>query len=122
MIHIEDAVDCVEYALDTTGHNIVPNLKAFKVKDLFEIYEEQFGLMWELGLPRISEKMHEQMIAPQEIDRVFFDKEHDMFLMHYKNVHHANVLPEQGLSSEDCVVSKAELQEMLKQYAYFKPL
>ncbi len=122
MINIEDAVDCIEYALETTGHNIVPNLKAFKVKDLFEIYAEEFGLVWDIGLPRISEKIHEQMIAPQEIDRVFFDKENNMYLMHYKNVHGLNVLPTNGLSSEDCVISKSELKEMLKEFNYFKPL
>lgn len=121
MIHIDDAVDCVEYALETTGHNIVPNLKAFKVKDLFEIYAEEFGLTWELGLPRISEKIHEQMIAPQEIDRVFYDKESDMYLMHYKNVHGLNLLPQAGLSSEDCVISKEDLKAIFKAYNYFKP-
>lgn len=121
MIHIEDAVDCVEYALDTTGHNVVPNLKSFKVKDLFEIYEKEFGLKWELGLPRISEKIHEQMIAPQEIDRVFFDKENDMYLMHYKHVHGLKLLPEEGLTSENCVVSKEELKAIFKEHSYFRP-
>ncbi|HMZ62169.1 MAG TPA: polysaccharide biosynthesis protein, partial [Leptospiraceae bacterium] len=37
VIHIEDVIDCILYALETTGHNIVPNLKSLKVKDLFEI-------------------------------------------------------------------------------------
>ena len=121
MIYIEDAVDCVEYALDTTGHNIIPNLKSFKVKDLFEIYEEMFGLTWDLGVPRISEKSHEQMIAPQEVSRVFFDKESDMYLMHYKNVHESSALPGNGLSSEDCVISKNDLKNLLEKYSYFKP-
>ena len=121
MIHVEDAVDCVEYALTTTGHNIIPDLQSFKVKDLFEIYEESFGLTWDLGAPRISEKSHEQMIAPQEINRVFFDKGHSMYLMHYKNIHEVSVLPPEGLTSENCVVSKEVLQAMLITYNYFKP-
>lgn len=121
VIHIDEAVDCVVYALDTTGHNVIPNLKALKVKDLFEIYEEEFGLAWTKGEPRISEKIHEQMIAPQEIDRVFFDKNKDMYLMHYKNIHLDSGLPASGLTSEECVIGKTELKELLQKYNYFKP-
>jgi UDP-glucose 4-epimerase len=121
MIHIDEAVDCIEYALETTGHNIIPNLKSLKVKDLFEIYSDKFGLKWELGQPRISEKIHEQMIAPQEIDRVFFDEKRGMYLMHYKNIHGDSGLPAVGLSSENCLVSKEELKELLEKYNYFKP-
>lgn len=121
VIHIDDAVDCIEYALETTGHNIIPDLKSIRVKDMFEIYEKEFGLRWELGEPRISEKIHEQMIAPQEIDRVFFDKENQMYLMHYKNIHGDSGLPAVGLTSESCVLSKNEVQELLKKYNFFKP-
>ncbi len=121
VIHIDEAVDCVEYALETTGHNIIPNLKSLKVKDLFEIYEEEFGLKWTLGEPRISEKIHEQMIAPQEIDRVFFDKEKDMYLMHYKNIHCDSGLSTDGLTSEKCSMSKEDLRKMLAAHHFFKP-
>lgn len=122
MIQVEDAVDCIVYALDTTGHNIVPNLKSFKVKDLFEIYNEKFGLKWIVGQPRISEKPHEQMIAPQEIDRVFFDKDKDMYMMHYKNIHgDSNLDRASGLSSENCLVTKKELEQILEKQNYFKP-
>jgi UDP-N-acetylglucosamine 4,6-dehydratase/5-epimerase len=121
MIEIEHAMDCIEYALSTTGHNIVPNLKSFKVSDLFELYKEKYGLKWKLGEPRISEKYHEQMIAPQEISRVYFDEENDMYMMHYKQIHNTANLPEEGLSSENCIVSKKELEELLKRHDYFKP-
>ncbi|MEN9880937.1 MAG: hypothetical protein RLZZ308_120 [Candidatus Parcubacteria bacterium] len=120
MIDVDRAIDCIEYALDTTGHNIIPNLKALSIKDLFEIYQK-FGLKWELGSPRISEKLHEQMIGPQEVGRVFFDKENDMYLMHYKNVHNVVEFPEKGFSSEYFTVSKEELEELLKRFNYFKP-
>ena len=121
MIDADGAIDCIEYALNTTGYNIVPNLKSFKVKDLFEIYKKNFGLKWKAGKPRISEKIHEQMIAPQEKDRVYFDKKHNIYLMHYKEVHGTAGLPENGLSSEDTLVSKKELEDLLKKNNYFKP-
>ncbi len=121
MIDVEEAIDCIEYALDTTGHNIVPNLKSFKIKDLFEIYEEKFGLKWKLGQPRISEKSHEQMIAPQEKERVMFDKEHNMYLMHYKNIYGNSGLPDEGLSSENTLVTKEELKKILEDKDFYRP-
>lgn len=121
MIDIEEAMDCIEVALETTGHNIVPNLKAFKVKDLFEIYSEEFGLKWKPGLPRISEKDHEQMIAPLEVNRVHFDADKNIYFMHYKNINGKTPLTPKGLSSEDCLVTKEELKELLASRNYYKP-
>ena len=119
MIDIEEAMDCVEYALKRDGFNIIPNLKAFKIKDLFEIYAEEYGMQWTLGAPRISEKYHEQMISPYERERVTYDKEQDMFLLHNKNVYNENVLSKSGLTSEECLVSKEELKTLLKKNNYF---
>lgn len=121
MIGIEEAIDCIEYALQTTGHNIVPNIKAMKIKDLFEIYEKNFGLKWEIGEPRISEKIHEQMVASQEKERVFFDKENNIYQMHYKTIHNKVKFPEEGFSSEHNSVTKEELELLLKSHNYYKP-
>lgn len=120
MIDVDRAVDTVEYALSKGGFNIIPNLKSHRVKDLFEIYEEEFGLKWTLGTPRIGEKYHEQMISPFERERVTYDKENDMFLLHSKTVYHENILGSNGLSSEDCLVSKDELHAVLKTHNFFK--
>lgn len=119
MIDIEVAMDAIEYALEKDGFNIIPNLKAFRIKDLFEIYAEEFGLKWSMGEPRISEKDHEQMISPYEKERVTFDKEHNMFLLHNKTIYHENVLSQNGLTSEECLVTKEELNEILKKNSYF---
>lgn len=121
MVDVNQAIECIEYALSTTGHNIIPNLKSFRVKDLFEIYEKEFGLTWKVGQPRISEKDDEQMIAPQEINRVFFDKENNMYQMHYKTIYKTSDLPDVGLSSENCLITKEELYTVLKNNNYFKP-
>lgn len=67
MIDIEDAMLLIEKGLNVSGYNVIPNLKSFLVKDLFEIYAEEFGLKYNLGEPRISEKLHEIMIAKEEI-------------------------------------------------------
>jgi UDP-glucose 4-epimerase len=119
MIDIEEAMDAIEYALQKDGFNVIPNLKSFSIKDLFEIYQSEFGLEWKLGSPRIGEKDHEQMISPYERERVTFDKENDMYLLHNKTIYHEDILGANGLSSEDCLVSKDELKQILVGYKYF---
>lgn len=120
MIDINEAVRCIEYALERTGVNIIPNLKSFKIKDLFEIYKQNFGLQYEIGEPRISEKYHEQMISSYEINRVSFDPNSNMYSMHYKNVVANVVLDEKGLSSENTLISKEELAKILSDHNFFK--
>ncbi len=122
MIDADSAIDCIEVALTCTGYNIIPNIKSFKVKDLFEIYAEKFGLRWENGTPRISEKNHEQMISPHEASRVKFDREKGLYFIHYSKIFNEVTLPSVGLSSENCLLSKKELQEYLEKNNYFKPL
>ncbi len=121
-IDIDKALDSIELAFQHTGYNIVPNLKSFKIKDLFEIYEEEFGLKWTAGIPRISEKIHEQMFSPHEIDRTKYHKESDTYLIHFREVFNEVKTMKDGLSSENCVISKTELKEMLKKHNYFRPI
>lgn len=120
-IDVSSAIDSIELALEHSGYNIVPNLKAFKVKDLFEIYSEEFGLKWKVGQPRISEKTHEQMFSPHEINRTKYNKNKDTYLIHYKDVYNEVGMMKDGLSSEYCLISKEELRKMLKQNNFFKP-
>lgn len=121
-IDIEKAIDSIELAFQHTGYNIVPNLKSFKIKDLFEIYEKEFGLKWTAGMPRISEKTHEQMFSPHEIARTRYHKEADTYLIHFKEVFNEVKTMKDGLSSENCFISKEELEEMLKKHNYFRPI
>lgn len=118
-IDVNSAIDSIELALEHSGYNIVPNLKSFRVKDLFEIYAEEFGLKWTLGTPRISEKTHEQMFSPHEINRTKYHPEKDTYLIHYKDVFN-EVEMRDGLSSENCLISKKELKDMLRKNNYFR--
>lgn len=120
MILGDHAVDCVEYGLKHTGVNVVPSLKAMKIADLFEIYHERFGLKFDIGEPRISEKAHEQMIAFAESDRVSYDEENNMYTIHYKNIDGSVILPPEGYSSELHLMTKEELNEVLASEDYFK--
>lgn len=113
MITGEQAVDCIEYALSHTGCSVVPALSSIRINDLFEIYKEKFGLEYSIGEPRISEKLHEQMIAYAETDRVKYDAENKMYNIHYHDISSSVKLPLEGYSSELHLLSKAELEEIL---------
>ena len=119
MIDIEQAIDLIEHGLKVTGYNIIPNLKSFKVQDLFEIYEEEFGLKYELGEPRISEKLHEMMISKEEVPRTIYNQEHDIYYMHYKNTN-LNKFDWEEFTSDITLVNKQELKTLLQSYGYFK--
>jgi len=116
MITSSEAIDLIEHALQLDGFNVIPNLTAFKVKDLFEIYAEEFGLKYQLGTPRISEKLHEMMFSLEESTRIKTEKNN--FLMHYKNVYDYH-LPFADFTSDIVAVSKSELKDILKSHNYF---
>ena len=121
MIDADRAVDVIALAGSYTGYSVIPNLKAFKVKDLFEIYQEKFGLKWYNGVPRISEKEDEQMISTYEVSRARYNKEKDIYLIHYKEIfNEVNFKENKGFSSDDYCVSKIELNDILSKFNYFQ--
>lgn len=118
MIDIEEAINLIEYGLDVDGFNVIPNLKSFYIRDLFDIFASEFGLEYNLGVPRISEKLHEMMISKEETPRTFYDKERNTFFMHYKDL--AKDPIDLEFTSDTSVVPKKELYSILKEYSFFK--
>lgn len=119
MIDIEESMDLIEYGLEVDGYNVIPNLKAFLVKDLFEIYADKFGLEYKAGVPRISEKLHEMMISIEETPRTYYNKKLDSYFMHYGKLATDPISFE--FTSDKTVVTKQELEKLLDSYQYFKP-
>lgn len=117
----EEVLAAISLGMDKTGYNIIPKLRSFKVKDLFEIYEKKFGLMWKLGEPRLGEKIHEQMISPHELPRTTFDKKHNTFLIHYRIQNQKQPVKDVGRSDKN-LISKKALEQYLKKNNFFKPL
>ncbi len=117
MIDIEEAMDLIEHSLQVSGFNVIPNLKSFRVKDLFEIYSERFGLKYKMGQPRISEKLHEIMIASEESTRTFYNQDNDTYYMHYKNIsdHRMN-----EFISSDVTITKEQLDSHLMEHNYYR--
>lgn len=119
MIDVTRAMELIEYGLETTGYNLIPNLKSFRVKDLFEIYSEKFGLQYEIGTPRISEKMHEMMISKEEALRTYYNASNNIYYMHYKNLSDNSNFNWKEFTSDMTIINKKELNSILQNYAYF---
>jgi len=119
MIDVEEAVDLIHNSFQFTGFNIIPNIPSFNVFDLFEIYKEEFGLKFSLGEPRISEKIHEIMIAKEEIPRTYLDENLNLLMMHYKNIYNNSNVNFNEFSSDNVVVSKEELYKKLMKNNFF---
>jgi UDP-glucose 4-epimerase len=118
MITIEEAMDLIEFGLSITGYNVIPNIKSFRVRDLFEIFKEKFGLQYIVGSPRISEKIHEMMYSSEESPRIKMIGGN--YIMHYSEVYNRKLLYDEYVSDQ-VVVDKLELNEILEKYNYFKP-
>lgn len=120
MIEINEAINLIESALLVSGYNLIPNLKSFRIIDLFEIYRENFGLRYNIGVPRVSEKLHEMMISKEESYRTFYNENDNNFYMHYKNTNPTN--NEFEFTSDSVTVSKEELYNILKNFNFFSNL
>lgn len=118
MIDIEEAIKLIEYGLEVDGYNVIPNLKSFYIKDLFELFADNFGLEYNLGVPRISEKLHEMMISKEESPRTYYDKNKNTYFMHYKKLADSPIDFE--FTSDICAVTKEELNTILEKYNYFR--
>jgi len=119
MIDIEDAMDLIEKGLEVSGYNVVPNLRSFLVKDLFEIYKDKFGLKYKIGVPRVSEKIHEIMVSKEEAPRTIYNEYDDTYYMHYKDVSVDSIAEE--FNSYETTVSHPELIKILGKYDFFRP-
>jgi UDP-N-acetylglucosamine 4,6-dehydratase/5-epimerase len=116
----DQAVDLILYALTKDGYNIIPNLKSILIKDLFEVFKERYeSFYYCIGEPRVSEKIHEIMIASEEIPRI--KKDISYYLMHYRNIFNDSKIRFGSLCSSDSVMSKIELVSLLERNDYFKP-
>lgn len=119
MIDIDEAIKLIEYGLDVNGYNVIPNLKSFRIKDIFEIYKEKFGLKYKIGLPRVSEKVHEMMISKEEIPRTIFDSEKNIYYMHYKNISDVRYEWDEFTSNIN-LINKEDLNKLLNEKKYYK--
>lgn len=123
MVDAGQAVQIILDALDHNGCYVVPKLESFRVRDLFELYREQFGLRYTQGRPRPSEKIHEVMATAEEVPRMRWVDlgGRGMYLTDPSTIHDQVRFDSGEYSSRDHVVSKARLREILEARDHFKP-
>ena len=111
------AVDTIEYSLKYgDGVNVIPVLVSFSVRDLFDLYCDEFNLQYTIGVPRISEKIHEILISEEEGQRAIRQDNH--LLMHYRNISGNPSIGER--SSRDHQIPKEELRKFLEEKEWYR--
>lgn len=126
IIKSDDAIDLIEEALLHTGVNVIPIIKSILIKDLFNLFKDKFGLKFNIGKPRISEKIHEIMISSEEVSRTYCISNRPYYYMHYKDIFEPSEMKEKpsfnyDYSSKNFLMSKDELSYFLQLNNYFKP-
>ena len=120
LMDIDDAIDLILKALQFKGCNVIPTLKSFKVEDLFHIYNSEFGLNYEIAKPRTGEKIHEIMASSEEIRRMIFKNDDNIYLMYPNKDFDSLEFSNNEYSSRDNCLSYDELYNYLELKHYFK--
>jgi FlaA1/EpsC-like NDP-sugar epimerase len=117
---VDEAIDLIDAALNFDGINVIPNAKSAKILDLFEIFHEKFGLKYKVESPRAGEKIHEIMASSEEVSRMQYDQERDLYIMHPKTQYSQVSFPSGEYSSDDVCISKEELEKLLEKHDFFR--
>jgi len=119
MITVEEAIDVIDTSLMNRDVTVVPNLKSFLVKDVFEIYKEEFGLKFEMGAPRINEKIHEIMASEEEIPRMKYLQNENCYIMDPHQIYSEVSFPNEVYSSKDSTIDKESLYKYLQEVDFY---
>ena len=120
LLDVDDAVDLVLKSLNYKQSNVIPVAKSFKIKDLFEIFHEEFSLKYVTTSPRTGEKIHEIMASSEEIRRMKFIKEDNLYLLDPKTEYNEVSFINDEYSSRDNCLTKEELRNYLKLKNFYR--
>lgn len=120
LLDVEDAVDLVIKSTKYKGCNLLSVSKSFRVKDMFEIFSENFGLRYKITTERVGEKVHEIMASNEETRRIEYIKEDNIYLLHPNKILDSVYFINDEYSSKNFCVSKDELFIYLKNKNFFK--
>ncbi len=121
----DEALDLIFKSLMIDGASIIPKSKSARISDLFEIYKEKFNLEYQIGRPRVGEKIHEILASKEELQRISNSNCGKFFILSptfSKNLPKFDGLSiNEDYSSKDCLLTKSELEKLLHKHNYFKP-
>ena len=120
LMDVDDAVDLILKSLKYRGCNVIPDLRSFFVIDLFNIYNEKFGLKYEISEPRAGEKIHEIMASSEEIRRMRYVEKEDLYLMYPKYYGNEINYFKNEYSSKDNTLEYVELERYLEKNNFFR--
>ncbi len=124
ILDVEEAIDLILKGISYDQVSIIPKSKSLKILDLFEIFQENFNLKFNIGYPRIGEKIHEVLVSKEEITRLSNSDCGDFYILKpsiSKFQSDPTQLIKGDYSSKDCLISKSELNKILDKFNYFKP-
>jgi UDP-N-acetylglucosamine 4,6-dehydratase len=119
LLDVDDAIDLIMKSIKYESVNLIPVAKSFSIKDLFEIYKE-FGLDYKITEARTGEKIHEIMASNEEIRRMEFIKDDNVYILHPGKDMKELEFDQNEYSSRDCCLTKDELYEFLKNKNFYK--
>jgi UDP-N-acetylglucosamine 4,6-dehydratase/5-epimerase len=120
LLDVTDAMDLIIKSPKYNGVNIIPLAKSFKVKDLFEIYKDEFNLSYTISKPRTGEKIHEIMASSEEIRRMEYIESDNIYILHPKKDLNKLTFENDEYSSRDNCLTKDELYSYLKTKNFYK--
>lgn len=112
IINQDEAVDLVIYSLiNVSGGVVVPKLPSCRIKDMFDLYKENMGLNYSVSAPRVGEKIHEIMVAKEEITRT--STLNDKYMLISPHSIAKDPALKMPYSSDSCLISKDALYQKL---------
>lgn len=119
MLSIDDAINLILDSMQNFSHaTVIPNINSFKIKDLFDIYKEKFGLEYIITSPRVGEKIHEVMISEEEAFRT--EKSNNYFVISPTKTSSSPInFINKEFSSRDYTISKDELEKVLSKNNFY---
>lgn len=121
LIDIDEAIDLILNALKYYKQcNVVPVAKSFLIKDLLDIYENEFGLKYYVTTPRTGEKIHETMISSEEVRRTEYHEQNNLYVLYpSKEINKLTFINNEYCSKDYCL-SRDSLYKYLKERNFFK--
>lgn len=120
LLDVDDAMDLILKSTNYKNCNLIPVTKSFFIKDLFDIFSENFGLKYKITTERTGEKIHEIMASSEEIRRMEFIKKDNLYLLHPNKIINKLNFDNDEYSSRDSSFSKEELFNYLNNKNFFK--
>jgi UDP-N-acetylglucosamine 4,6-dehydratase len=120
LLDVEDAVELILKSTNYKNCNLIPVTKSFFIKDLFDIFSENFGLKYKITTERTGEKIHEIMASSEEIRRMEFIEKDNLYLLHPNKIINKLNFDNDEYSSRDSSLSKEELFNYLNNKNFFK--